>query len=106
MHSSNKNITLLIEYPDHKILNFCLFLCILQTSPSLSHSLHTLRFERKNRNQVCKPERNKNSQVCICHTFHTGVYRVILHKTPQNKISSLKLQKYAVVTYRIYFKLF
>ena len=65
------------EYPNHKILNFRLFLCILQTSSSLSHSLHTLRFQRKNRNQVCKPERNKNSRVCICHTFHTGLWSLV-----------------------------
>ena len=72
MHSSNKNIKLLIEYPNHKKLNFYLFLCILQTSPSLSDSLQTSRLQRKNRNQVCKPEHNKNSQVCICNTFHTS----------------------------------
>ena len=77
MYSRSKNIALLIDYPNHKILNFRLFLCILQTSPSLSHSLHTLRFQRKNRNQVCKPERNKNSRVCICHTFHTGLWSLV-----------------------------
>ena len=52
--------------------------------------LHTLRFQRKNRNQVCKPERNKNSRVCICHTFHTGVmYIGIKHLIKYSKLKYL-----------------